>query len=597
VFVYDLAESVFFKNKKYIIMNYTFPFTAIVGMDLVKRSLLYHAIDPRLGGLLLMGHRGCAKSTLARAFQEIIPAPEKAKTAPFIEVPLGTTEDRLLGSIDASRLLENGEWSAQTGLIQQADSGVLYIDEVNLLPDHLVDSILDSAASGKHRIERDGLSKTVNARYILIGSMNPEEGDLRPQLTDRFMHGIMVRDDFSVEQRREIVRVRMDFDDDPKLFLVEHQKNLAQLVTKIFEVRQQLKNVEITENLRTEVAEKATTLNLEGMRAELGVLRTVRCAAAWRGETTVSQEDLAEAWNLCLGHRQENPPPKNKNSKPEIKLPQPPAEKPEEKRLQMPKTSLSPTSALAENIRLENSQFMAHEELASWWQSPGKKQSPDAFVSGTSRPVPAHVSHARLCWNSSLKASLLRGWSPGKAWHPRFHKSARRPNFWLFVDASRSTGSIGSGLSVRFLNEARNVILTLGAKTFGSRFHVLVLQKGKASWWIKRGTAQAVQKTLEQITEAAGKSHLTPALNLMRNAIQKQGVVNGDRVLLCTDGMLSPESERTVPESKNRFRKALLNLSERVRDIAWIHPQLQRGMRHWLPQLVEGTEVRLIALD
>ena len=131
-------------------MNFTFPFTAIVGMDLVKRSLLYHAIDPRLGGLLLMGHRGCAKSTLARAFREILPAPENVEEAPFVEVPLGTTEDRLLGSIDASRLLENGEWTAQTGLIQQADLGVLYIDEVNLLPDHLVDSILDSAASGQH---------------------------------------------------------------------------------------------------------------------------------------------------------------------------------------------------------------------------------------------------------------------------------------------------------------------------------------------------------------------------------------------------------------------------------------------------------------
>ena len=147
-------------------MNYTLPFTAIVGMDLVKRSLLYHAIDPRLGGLLLMGHRGCAKSTLARAFREILPAPETAETTPFVEVPLGTSEDRLLGSIDASRLLENGEWSAQTGLIQQANGGVLYIDEVNLLPDHLVDSILDSAASGQHRIERDGLSKTVSARYM-----------------------------------------------------------------------------------------------------------------------------------------------------------------------------------------------------------------------------------------------------------------------------------------------------------------------------------------------------------------------------------------------------------------------------------------------
>ena len=134
-------------------------------------------------------------------------------------------------------MLENGEWSAQTGLIQQADLGVLYIDEVNLLPDHLVDSILDSAASGQHRIERDGLSKTVNARYILIGSMNPEEGDLRPQLTDRFTHGILVRDEFSVEQRREIVRLRMKFDDDPQLFMVEHQKNIAQLGAKIIEVR------------------------------------------------------------------------------------------------------------------------------------------------------------------------------------------------------------------------------------------------------------------------------------------------------------------------------------------------------------------------
>ena len=578
-------------------MNFTFPFTAIVGMDLVKRSLLYHAIDPRLGGLLLMGHRGCAKSTLARAFREILPAPENVEEAPFVEVPLGTTEDRLLGSIDASRLLENGEWTAQTGLIQQADLGVLYIDEVNLLPDHLVDSILDSAASGQHRIERDGLSKTVNAGYILIGSMNPEEGDLRPQLTDRFMHGIMVRDDFSVEQRREIVRTRMDFDDDPQLFLEAHQKNLQPLKEQIIEVRKQLKNVEITENLRTEVAEKATALNLEGVRAELGVLRTVRCAAAWRGETTVSPEDLAEAWILCLGHRQQNPPPKTQNSKPEIKLPEPPTEKQESKRLRMPKTASSPTSAHTENITLENSHFVAHSELASWWESPEKKQSPDAFVSGTSRPVPAHVSHARLCWNSSLKASLLRGWSPGKAWYLRFRKPARRPNFWLFVDASRSTGSIGSGTSARFLNEARNAILTLGAKTFGSRFHVLVLQQGKVSWWIKRGTAQALRKTLEQITEAAGKSHLTPALNQLSNAIQKQGVLSCDRVLLCSDGMLSPESERTVAESKKRFRKALLSLSESVRNIAWIHPQLQRGMRHWLPRLVEGTEVRLISLD
>ena len=578
-------------------MNNTFPFTAIVGLELAKRSLLFHAVDPRLGGLLLMGHRGCAKSTLARAFREILPDPVYSEMSPFVEVPLGTSEDRLLGSIDASSLLENGKWSAQRGLIEQANGGVLYIDEVNLLPDHLVDSILDSAASGQHRIERDGLSQTVNARYILIGSMNPEEGDLRPQLTDRFMHGILIHDDFSVEERREIVRVRMDFDDDPQNFLAEQQKKLEQLRSQILGVRQELKNVDISENLRTEVAQKAARLKLEGVRAELGVLRTARCAAAWRGDTTISEVDLAEAWILCLGHRRTDLPPESQNSKPKIKLPEPPAGDFESKRLKMPKTSFSPEEANSEEISLEAPHNLAHSELASWWESTPKKPLSDNFVSGTSRPVPTHVSHSRLCWTSSLKASLMRGWTPGNPWHMRFRKTARRSNLWLFIDASRSTGTFGSSTSAHFLAAARNVIQTLGAKTFGSRFHVLVLQNGKIGWWIKRGTAQAVQKTLGRLTEASGKSHLTPALNQLRNAIQKQGVLEGDRVLLCSDGMLSPETEKTISASKKRFRKALLNLSQKISTTAWLHPQLQRGMRHWLPELTEGTPVRLIALD
>jgi len=578
-------------------MNYTLPFTAIVGMDLVKRSLIYHAIDPRLGGLLLMGHRGCAKSTLARAFREILPAMETTEKPPFVEVPLGTSEDRLLGSIDASRLLENGVWLAQTGLIQQANGGVLYIDEINLLPDHLVDSILDSAASGQHRIERDGLSKIVSARYILIGSMNPEEGDLRPQLTDRFTHGILVKDDFSVEDRREIVRIRMDFDDDPQKFLASHLTKLKELRTQILEVRKKMKNVKISENLRTEVAEKATSLNLEGIRAELGVLRTARCAAAWRSDTAISEVDLNEAWVLCLGHRHTELRPETHNPKPEIKLPEPPAEKLESKKLQLSKTSLSPNVAQKGGIALKSPQYLAHAELDSWWQSPAPKKNNGNYVSATTRQIPVHVSHAQMCWNSSLKTSLMKGWSPGKPWHLRFRKPARRANFWLFLDASRSTGAIGGVLSASFLTEARNAIQTLGAKTFGSRFHVLVLQNGKVSWWIKRGTAQSVRKTLGRLKEASGKSHLTIALNQLRNAIQKQGVLESDRVLLCSDGMLSPESEKTVPESRKRFQKALLILSQRIQTTAWLHPQLRRGMRHWIPRLVEGTSVRLIALD
>ena len=578
-------------------MNYIFPFTAIVGMDLVKRSLIYHAIDPTLGGLLLMGQRGCAKSTLARSFREILPSVSDDQEAPFVDVPIGTTEDRLLGSIDASRLIADGEWSMQTGLIERANNGVLYIDEVNLFPDYLVDSILDSSASGQHRIERDGLSKNVSARYILIGSMNPEEGDLRPQLTDRFMHGVLIKDDFSVAERREIVRMRMNFDDDPSSFVEEHQIKLERLREKIFQARKHFKNVKITEQLRTEVAEKAVSLNLEGVRAELGIIRTARCAAAWRRDAEISEDDLEEAFILCLGHRQEQQTPTDSKSKPQLNLPERPIEKTQTKQIEIPRTSSSPVEAQEDKIILDAAKTRLHAELAEWWNSTNKKQDSDVFSPGTSRLIPTFVSDSYLCWGSSLRASVLRGWSPGKPWHPLYRKPARRNNFWLFLDASRSTGVISNEFSTRFLSSVRNVILMLGSKTFSSRFHLLILQNGQARWWMKRGTAQSISKALKNLNEASGKSHLTKSLKQLCHAIQKQGVLTGDRVLLCTDGMLSPEKGKSVYESKKRFSKALLNLSQRIQSTLWLHPPLKRGMRHLLPQLAEGTSVSLLSMD
>ena len=176
-----------------------------------------------------------------------------------------------------------------------------------------------------------------------------------------------------------------------------------------------------------------------------------------------------------------------------------------------------------------------------------------------------HLFQMRLCWISSLKASVLRGWSPGKPWSLRYRKPARRNNFWLFIDASRSSGVISNEFSTRFLSSVRNTVLMLGSTTFSSRFYLLILQNGQARWCIKRGTAQAIKKTLMQLNEASGKSHLTMALNQLCNAIQKQGVLSGDRVLLCTDGMLSPEIGKSVSDSKKRFSKALRNLSQKLR--------------------------------
>ena len=269
-----------------------FPFTAIVGMEQAKKSLIYHAIDPRIGGTLFLGHRGCAKSTLVRAFAEIFQSTSH-DNLPFVEVPLGTTEDRLLGSVNAETLVEQSKWRSRAGLIEDANGGVLYIDEINLLPDHLADFILDSAASGRYRMERDGITRIVESRYILVGTMNPEEGDLRPQLSDRFAHGVRVQDDFTPAERMEIVQRRIQFDDDPENFVAAYAASTSDLKNRVMHARQKLKEVHISHEHRMAVAAKGEMLNLEGVRAELAVVRTARCAAAWDNRAAVEDRDLA----------------------------------------------------------------------------------------------------------------------------------------------------------------------------------------------------------------------------------------------------------------------------------------------------------------
>ncbi|NBV84974.1 MAG: magnesium chelatase [Verrucomicrobia bacterium] len=259
-----------------------YPFAAVVGMERAKRSLLLHAVDPRIGGTLLLGHRGCAKSTLARGFAALLPEID-GQPPPFVNVPLGVTEDRLLGSVQAEKLVRTGEWASQEGLLQQAHRGVLYLDEVNLLPDAISDLLLDSAASGVHYLERDGLSLALQARYILIGTMNPEEGELRPQLADRFAHGVSVEDAFSTEQRVEIGRRRMAFDDAPEAFLNLWEVETQGLRTQLSQARERLFQVEVPDSLRFALAERARRAAAEGMRAELAVLRSARASAALKG--------------------------------------------------------------------------------------------------------------------------------------------------------------------------------------------------------------------------------------------------------------------------------------------------------------------------
>src|SRR3954451_19526873 len=193
-----------------------FPFSAVVGHDELKLALLLNAIDPKIGGGLLRGQKGTAKSTLARGLAGLL-----HDGAPFVELPIGATEDRLVGSIDLAAALTGGEQRFAPGLLAAADGGVLYVDEVNLLPDHLVDVLLDVAASGVNRVEREGVSHQHASRFVLVGSMNPEEGDLRPQLLDRFGLAADVTSPLDRGERAEAVRRRMAFDRDPAAFVAE----------------------------------------------------------------------------------------------------------------------------------------------------------------------------------------------------------------------------------------------------------------------------------------------------------------------------------------------------------------------------------------
>src|SRR5579859_5485958 len=224
-----------------------FPFSAVVGQDDLKLALVLVAVDPSIGGVLISGERGTAKSTAARGLAALLPKSPEGKSAPFVELPIGATEDRVIGALDISRVLQSGSAELRSGLLARADGGVLYVDEVNLLPDHIVDLLLDAAASGWVTVERDGVSAGEAARFILVGTMNPEEGELRPQFVDRFGLCVQVRGLAAQETRIAAIRQRLSFDDLPESIIEAVQPEEQALRQGIVAARERLAALPITD--------------------------------------------------------------------------------------------------------------------------------------------------------------------------------------------------------------------------------------------------------------------------------------------------------------------------------------------------------------
>ena len=289
-----------------------YPFSAIVGHDQLRLALLLCAVRPEIGGALIRGEKGTAKSTAVRGLAALLSAATgnagAGSGAGLVEMPLGATEDRVIGSLDLQRVLRDGEHAFSPGLLARAHGGVLYVDEVNLLHDHLVDVLLDAAAMGRVHIERDGISHSHEARFVLIGTMNPEEGELRPQLLDRFGLTVDVRASRDVDVRVQVIRQRMAYEADPDAFAERYADADAELARRIAAARALVDDVVLGDNELRRIAALCAAFDVDGMRADLVVARTAAAHAAWRGANTVEEQDIRVAAELALPHRRRRDP-------------------------------------------------------------------------------------------------------------------------------------------------------------------------------------------------------------------------------------------------------------------------------------------------
>jgi magnesium chelatase subunit D len=284
-----------------------YPFSAIVGHDRLRLALLLCAVRPEIGGVLIRGEKGTAKSTAVRGLAQVLAA-IPGVGGQLVELPIGATEDRVVGSLDLQKVLRDGEHAFSPGLLARAHGGVLYVDEVNLLHDHLVDVLLDAAAMGRVHVERDGISHSHEARFVLIGTMNPEEGELRPQLLDRFGLTVDVHASREVDVRADVIRQRLAFEADPATFAQRHAEADTELAHRVARARASVAEVTLPDSELRRIAALCAAFDVDGMRADLVVARTAVAHAAWQGHTTVTEDDIRVAAELALPHRRRRDP-------------------------------------------------------------------------------------------------------------------------------------------------------------------------------------------------------------------------------------------------------------------------------------------------
>ena len=561
-----------------------YPFTAIVGQEDMKLGLVLNAIDPRIGGVLIRGEKGTAKSTAVRGLSDLLPEIEIVTGCPFncdpdnlremcrtcqeraeqgqtlphlqkkmtvVELPVSATEDRVVGSLDIQKALKEGIRALHPGVLAEANRNILYIDEVNLLDDHVANVLLDAAAMGVNIIEREGVSLHHPARFILVGTMNPEEGELRPQLLDRFGLCVQVKGLMDREDRAEVVTRREEFDKDPWTFAAKYEEAQADLRERIVKAREQVKDIAISEERLDSVAEACANLGIETLRADIVVTKTAKALAALDGRTEVDDQHILKAMELALPHRLRKKPFEKVVSKQEIlealgRMPEDTHQKPLTEKTFKVDTSLK-LAELAQRLgRDETAPGRNHPPTNSprgkYVSARPRGDSNDIAIDATLRKAAANASEGRLEVNPEHLMEKIR-----------LDKSGV-----LYVFCLDSSSSMGAEARMEL---TKGAVYWLLQTAYQRRDKVaLIAFRGSEAELVLPPTA-SVETAQERLRElpTGGKTPLSQGILECLKLIGKQGDRNlSAQIVLISDG----RGNRPI---KGSLREDLLWLGEEIK--------------------------------
>ena len=594
-----------------------FPFSAVQGQPLFKLALLLTTVNPLIGGVLISGPRGCAKSTLARAVSDLLPV-KNDKLPQFVTLPLGASEEMLIGTLDLDHVLNNKSLKFSPGLLQKANGGVLYVDEVNLLADHLVDQLLDVASSGINIVERDGISHRHNARFTLIGTMNPDEGELRPQLQDRFGLMVALDNNFSIDERISIIKARQAFEEHKGSFCDSYQVEQILLQQQIADAQKLLPSVSCDEQCYIDIATRCQAANVDGLRADIIMHRASITHAAWCGRKTVSTEDINQVAPLVLLHREQalgsttNNTPENKQN-PNTQsqnnssgFSRPKAEQHSEKN----KNQQDQQSQQASDNITDNPNDQESADAGDWGAMPAanaEKQKTDLSLQVQLSKLASQISSTSF--NTNLKnnknknstnkhclgskktdlvsnkpdwlATLTKNlgqWPPSQLSYKKHHSSEQVCHL-ILLDSSAST------LSDNLSSSAKSVVKAITENAYLQRDKVSLLGFGNdcVETIIKAGKApKKIDDLLDDIS-ALGGTPLRLALQTAAQSIKQLQQQNPGLVMFCyliTDG----RSRVDIDDLKLNVPTLLIDIEK---------AQIKRGRGQVLADQLEATYMTL----